>query len=194
MVDSPKVRWRSTVAPLNQRILMALPICPAAAPGINFRLLPFVSLLTRRSFCSILDTGMQVDRQKSDWTEFKQVAARRFPDRIYATLNPKGEFVVNLKTFKAMGSPEAFVLLFDARTRSIGLRPSTIDTPNALLARIRHKRYNRVIRSWSFLQENGIKLDRTVQFPTAYIDREGILVLDLKDMIPAAHMSWKKHT
>ncbi len=126
-----------------------------------------------------------------EWQEFKDVAARRLPNRVYATLNPKGEFVINLATFELMGEPETVLLPFDKRDDIIGLRPSTIATPNAIMVRTRHSRYNRVIRSIPFLKKHDIRLDRTVQFPAAVIDREGILLLDLRTRVAAGHMPWK---
>ncbi len=46
------------------------------------------------------------------------------PERLYATINQRGDFVVNLKTYIRMNEPEAVVLLYDRDTRTIGVRPS----------------------------------------------------------------------
>jgi len=102
--------------------------------------------------------------------------------------------VVNMKTFVAMNEPEAVVLLYDKNSRSIGVRRSRITVPNAILVHTRHARYNRVFRSKKFLVKHGIALKNTVQFPTAIIDEEGVLVLNLKEMVDAVHMprSYKK--
>jgi hypothetical protein len=55
------------------------------------------------------------------------------PERLYATINPRGDFVVNLKTYIRMNEPEAVVLLYDRDTRTIGVRPSRLTVPNAIL-------------------------------------------------------------
>lgn len=113
------------------------------------------------------------------------------PARLYATLNPRGEFVINIKTYIQLNEPEAVVLLYDRETRTIGIRPSRIEIPNAILVHTRHERYNRVIRSKPFLVANEIEITRTIQFPTAVIDLEGVLILNLKESVTAAHMPRK---
>ena len=120
---------------------------------------------------------------RRDWVEFKDVAARRRPNGTRVSLNPKGEFVFDRKTFELMNEPEAVVLLFDRATDTIGLKPSDPDSPNAVIVRTRHSRYNKIVRSLPFLKEHDIRLDRTVQFPTASIDEDGILCLNLRDRI-----------
>ncbi len=44
----------------------------------------------------------------------------------------------------------------------------------------------KVIRVRPFLHEHGIYTDRTIQFPTASIDEDGILCLNLRDRPPGA--------
>ena len=113
------------------------------------------------------------------------------PARLYATLNPRGEFVINIQTYIKLNEPEAVVLLYDRDTRTIGIRPSRIEISNAILVHTRHERYNRVIRSKPFLVANEIEISRTIQFPTALIDLEGVLILNLKESVTAAHMPLK---
>lgn len=110
------------------------------------------------------------------------------PERLYATINPSGDFVVNLKTYIRMNEPEAVVLLYDCDTRTIGVRPSRLDVPNAIIVRARHARYNRVFRSRKFLAKHCIEIKQTIQFPTAEIDADGVLILNLKESVIATHM------
>ena len=131
-------------------------------------------------------------RRPWQWDEFKDTAARRMPERLYATINPRGDFVVNLKTYIRMNEPEAVVLLYDRDTWTIGVRPSRLTVPNAILVHTRHARYNRVFRSRKFLAKHGIKIETTMQFPTAEIDADGVLILNLKEMVAAAHMPRKR--
>ena len=131
------------------------------------------------------------ERHPWEWTEFTQVAARRHPDRIYATLNPKGSFVINIKTFERMNEPEAVVFVYDRRSQTLGRKPAKSSVPHALSVRTRHSRYNKVIRCVRFLKEHDIRLERTVQFPTAHLDRRGTLILNLKERVAAGHMPWK---
>ena len=114
------------------------------------------------------------------------------PEQLYATISPRGDFVVNLKTYVRMNEPEAVVLLFDRDMRTIGVRPSQLDLPNAILVHTRHARYNRVFRSRKFLAKHGIEINQTIQFPTAEIDTDGVLILNLKESVLATHMP-KRH-
>lgn len=145
--------------------------------------------MTRLTICVILE-DMRA-RPAWKWEEFKETAARRMPARLYATLNPRGEFVINIKTYIQLNEPEAVVLLYDRDTRTIGIRPSRTEIPNAIFVHTRHERYNRVIRSKPFLIANEIEITRTIQFPTAVIDLEGVLILNLKESVTAAHMPRK---
>ena len=131
------------------------------------------------------------ERHPSRWTEFKETAARRFPDKLYATINSKGEFVINLNTYVLLNKPQAVVLLYDRETRTIGVKPSHVEVPNAILVRRRHDRYNRVFRCKPFLVKHGIDIQQTVQFPTAVIDTAGILILNLREMVLSTHMPRK---
>lgn len=130
-------------------------------------------------------------QERTPWIEFDLTAPRRRNDQLYVTLNQKGEFVFSLKTYGRMKEPAAVILLFDPNTDTIGLRPASDQTRNAIVVRTRHSRYNRVVRSKPFLRENGIRLSRTIQFPTARIDDEGVLCLPLRERIAANHMPGK---
>jgi len=127
-------------------------------------------------------------RRPWQWDEFKETAARRMPEKLYATISPRGDFVVNLKTYIRMNEPEAVVLLHDGDTRTIGVRPSRLDVPNAILVHTRHARYNRVFRSRKFLTKHGIEVKQAIQFPTAEIDTNGVLILNLKESVLATDM------
>lgn len=99
---------------------------------------------------------------------------------------------MNLKTYIRMNEPEAVVLLYDSETRTIGVRPSRVEVPNAILIHARHSRYNRVFRSRKFLVRHDIELKNTIQFPSAEIDTDGVLILNLKESVAATHMPRKQ--
>ena len=123
-------------------------------------------------------------RKPWDWLEFRQPAKRTNSNGLFVRLAPThGEIYMNLMTHIRLGSPEAFVLLFDPKTGTIGLRPSDAETPSAVMVRDLGGKAYKVIRVRPFLHEHGIYTDRTVQFPTASIDEDGILCLNLRDRI-----------
>jgi hypothetical protein len=98
---------------------------------------------------------------------------------------------MNLLTWMHLGSPEAFVMLFDPKTGTIGLKPSTAETPNAVIVRDLAGKAYKVIRVRPFLHEHGIYTDRTVQFPTASVDEDDILCLNLRDRIATGRPALK---
>lgn len=123
-------------------------------------------------------------RKPWDWLEFRQPAKRTNSTGLFVRLAPThGEIYMNLATWIRLGTPEAFVLLFDPKTGTIGLRPSDAETPNAVLVRNLGGKAYKVIRVRPYLHEHGIYTDRTLQFPTAIIDEDGILCLNLRDRI-----------
>lgn len=127
-------------------------------------------------------------RRHSQWDEFKETALRLKTYELYASLTPQGAFVFNMKTYRKMHEPEAVVLLYDRDARTIGIRPSRIEVPNAIQVRIRCTRTSRVVRSRRFLTKHGIVLEKTIQFPTAQINAEGVLILNLREAIAATDL------
>src|SRR5258706_1172516 len=123
-------------------------------------------------------------RKPWHWLEFRQPAKRTNSNGLFIRLAPThGEIYMNLVTYIRLDSPEAFVMLFDPKTGTIGLRPSTAEMPNAVIVRDLAGKSYKVIRVRPFLHEHGIYYDRTVTFPTASVDEDGILCLNLRDRI-----------
>ncbi len=105
----------------------------------------------------------------------------------YATLNPSGDIVISRFTYEAVGAPEGFLLMFDRANATIGLKPAAIrKEKDAYPARTRGRHGGRVIRGYRLCREFGIRLDQTIKFPHATIDKDSILLLDLNDAQSAA--------
>jgi hypothetical protein len=128
---------------------------------------------------------------RRSWKEFKGVAARRIPDEVRSSINPRGEITFDLDTFKKLGEPEAMFLFYEPSTRTIGLKPAHPDASNAVLVRVRHARSNRVVRSKPFLNENEIEIERTLRFPFPYLE-DKVLILDLRTALTCGKGGWKK--
>ena len=132
-------------------------------------------------------------RPSRKWDEFKEIGPRRLPDQLYASILPKkAEFIISGRTFHKLNEPEAVVLLFDRESQTIGVRPSRLDVPHAVPVRRFKDRTAVVFRSTRFLAKHRIFLKQAVEFPTAAIDTEGILILNLRDIVPATNMSGRK--
>src|SRR5206468_1492809 len=122
-------------------------------------------------------------RRSWQWDEFRETARRFFTDQLHVTLDRKGRFSIDLKTWNKMKRPEAVVLLYDRDAQTIGIRPSSIEVPHAVMVRPRHERHSKAVTSRRFFSKHRIVIEKTLEFPTAAIDDEGVLVLNLREMI-----------
>lgn len=103
---------------------------------------------------------------------------------LYATLNKQGDIMISRFTHEALGSPENYLLLFDQETQVIGLRAARPGQKDTYPARPRGAYGGQRIRAFRLCRRHAVKIEGTVRFPRAEIDREGILILDLKDVTP----------
>lgn len=99
---------------------------------------------------------------------------------LYVSMNELGEIKMSRVTYQKIGSPEAFVVLFDPVNNRIGLRPAAKGTRNAYRAGVEGQHGGRVIRAFRMMQEFRIGLSETIRFHDAEIDEDGVLVLDLR--------------
>ena len=109
--------------------------------------------------------------------------------RVYASMNRKGEIVLNGTAYRRMGEPAAFLLMYNQPNSLIALKPTAASIKNAYPARKHGRRNGRVIRAFRLLQDHKIKLPDTIEFRDAEIDQDGVLILDLRTarVSPRAH-------
>lgn len=109
---------------------------------------------------------------------------------LYATLNTSGAVVISRPCHEALGSPEAFLIMFDPLKHRIGLKPAEADDPNAYAARVYGKSGAKIIRAHRMLEEFGIRPHELLEFAEVKIG-DGILLLDLQNTKPSkrAHAS-----
>ena len=132
----------------------------------------------------MLETKMQKPERR--WVECPRSAGRSRWHTLYATLNPHGDLVISRFTHEALGSPKAYVLLFEKETHVIGLRPiSNRPEMNAYPANERGRHGGRRISCYHLCREIGLNLGETIRFHQCYIDHHGILILDLTKIISA---------
>jgi hypothetical protein len=101
--------------------------------------------------------------------------------KLYATLNRDGDIMISRFTHEALGSPDSYLLLYDADVRVIGLKAARPGQRDAYPARARGGYGGRRIRAFRLCRRHAIKIDGTVRFPRVEIDHEGVLILDLND-------------
>jgi hypothetical protein len=114
------------------------------------------------------------------WIEF-EVGPGRPISGLYVTLNWRGAIVFSRGVFEKLNSPEAFKLLFDPATNTIGVQPCSPLMPNAFNPYRKSDSGTRVIHATLFWKRHDIRLDATMRVLHAAIE-DGILVLPLKPL------------
>ncbi len=116
--------------------------------------------------------------------------------RLYVTMNRRGEIAMNGMTYERLGSPEAFLVMFDKTNSRIALKPTRAVMKNAYPARKYGRRGARIVRAYRLLTEFGILVPDTIEFKDAEISTEGHLILDLRTakVSPKAHSQCRKRS
>ena len=117
---------------------------------------------------------------RADWQEIPRGDIMPQYAGIYVTMNPAGDIVLSRVTYEMLGSPPAFVILYDKVNNRIGLKPAALATKNAYPVRVSNKAGAKMVRGHRLTREHRIVLPHTVRFYDADIDEDGILVLDLR--------------
>jgi len=82
-----------------------------------------------------------------------------------------------------MGSPDSYILLYDAELNVIGLQAAKLNvTRNAYPAKANGDRGGRRIYAARMMREFNLYMSDSAWFPRCYIDRDGTLILDLNDV------------
>lgn len=115
------------------------------------------------------------------WEEFP-VGPSGAVSGLHVTLNRRGEILLGARTFRKFGEPEQVLLLFERRNALIAMVPTTAKATNCYPLIAKRNDGHRIIRANLFCRHYGIAFARTVAFNTAYIDDDGKLILDLRDV------------
>lgn len=98
----------------------------------------------------------------------------------YVSLSPKGVIALSGATWRELGSPAAFVILYDAANQRIGLRPAHLTDRNAYPAVTRGSSPGRHLNAYQMMVEEKISLQYGLRFKGAETDPDGVLILDLR--------------
>ncbi|HRI03831.1 MAG TPA: hypothetical protein PLL77_08825 [Pyrinomonadaceae bacterium] len=123
---------------------------------------------------------------RRNWEECPRDPAKSRWTTLYATLNPLGELSLSKFTHEQLGAPSGYVLLFDRDREVIGMRPAnpTVER-NAYPVAARGRHGGQRVYAHRMCREFGVQIKETVRFHHCQIDHNGILILDMKDTIPA---------
>jgi hypothetical protein len=117
------------------------------------------------------------------WEIFEDGPVVQTTEQIYVTINRHGNLYLNGRTLKAMGEPDAVVLMYDRRKQVIGIQRAPLDRRNAYRLRRKDRDHNgRVLYAANFCRHYHIKPDKTLTFTAAEVDKNGVLVLSMHDV------------
>lgn len=134
------------------------------------------------------------------WQEFDDPGTPRIA-KLHVSISPAGTILLSRNAFEALGEPTHVVLLWDAETDAIGIRPVTANTVNAFQVYATNRSGAYRFHALRFLIKYDIKLEFTVRFPNARIEN-GVLVLELATRVRSyravrplpPRTGWKKKT
>jgi hypothetical protein len=105
---------------------------------------------------------------------------------IRVTLSPRKVFLLNQAAYQALGSPRAIEFKFDENHKRIGIKPTDPRKENAFEVKRKKNTNYRVIMAGAFCNHVGIRLEKTVVFNEAPIEKDGTMVLALEKAINVA--------
>ena len=113
---------------------------------------------------------------------------------LYATMNKIGSIVISGVTHERLGSPAAYIIMFDRFNSRLGLKPAKPGERFAYPARRYGKRGAKIIRAYRLVAEFTIRPPDTIEFLRPKIDLDGVLLLDLRNIriSPKAHSQCRK--
>jgi hypothetical protein len=110
---------------------------------------------------------------------FEEGEVKRGQVRVHVTLRRNGKIFFNRHALAAIGDPAAVALLFDARLQIIGVMPTALNQKHAYRLRTKDQSSGRIITARNFCTRYAIKPTDTLEFPTARVNRDGTMMLDL---------------
>lgn len=115
------------------------------------------------------------------WEVFTAGPTKPKEDRLYLSLNFKGQIFMNRHAVEAIGSPETVELLFSPRTSKIGIRRVSPKATSAFPLKDRPDGHAKMIHASPFCRNYNIKVKGTVGFNHVELDEDDMLILDLTD-------------
>lgn len=109
----------------------------------------------------------------------------RTRDRVHVTLSKENKIYFSGKAVEALGRPDGVALMYDRRRQAIGVMPSALNRKHAY--RLRQKAGmggGRVITAKNFCRHHDIKPEETLAFRSAWVTKDGVMILDLQDVRP----------
>ncbi|MEQ1603817.1 MAG: hypothetical protein ABL999_03025 [Pyrinomonadaceae bacterium] len=106
------------------------------------------------------------------------------PERLYVSLNRRGEFVINPAAWRWLGETANVTLLYEEEHALIGIKyPVAVDRNFFRVRRYGRGKRQRIVRAQRMVNQFGISINRTIVFTSIQkvtYDEKPMLLLDLK--------------
>ena len=113
------------------------------------------------------------------WEQFEAGPNDRSEEKLYVSINRKGQILLNKKAVECLEAPAAVVLFFSKPSQKIGGRDPRHNDKGAVPLKTRPLSHSRMIHASPFCRNYGIRVDGTVSFVDIKLENDGLLILDL---------------
>lgn len=127
---------------------------------------------------------MRAEQFAREWEEFQGGPTVPAGDRRHVTLSVRCILLLNRKVFEEMGRPASVMLLFDRKNRTIGVRTARPDDVKPFTVKSHPKGSHHAIHAKPFCRYYQAIPKKAIRFTEPWLDREGNLVLSLKQTEP----------
>ena len=133
--------------------------------------------------------------RRYNWIETPRQPTESRWSKLYVSITRVGMISLSRFTHEAMGSPDSYLLLYDADLNVVGLQPARLNvTKNAYPTVETPKRTGGCrIYAQRMMREHNLHLDATAWFPRCFIDSSGTLILELNDVRPVSRHNRKNY-
>ena len=131
---------------------------------------------------------------EGEWTVLPRGDVAAHWSGLYVTLNKIGTLAISRVTHERLGSPEAFMIMWNRFTQRLALKPVEAGSEDAYPARKYGRRGAKVVRAYRLVAQFGIRPPDLIEFIDPKIDADGQLMLDLRNIriSPKAHSQCRK--
>ena len=117
------------------------------------------------------------------WEQFEGGPNERPDEKLYVSINSKGQILLNKKAVESLDTPAAVILFFSKPSSKIGVRAARSIDRGAFPLKPRPKSHSRMIHASPFCRNYGIRVNGTVSFVGIEMNNDGLLILDLNKTI-----------
>ena len=123
--------------------------------------------------------SMQQQIMLDQWEQFEAGPNDRSEEKLYVSINRKGQILLNKKAVECLEAPPVLVLFFIKPSQKIGIRAARPIDKGAFPLKTRPRSHSRMIHASPFCRNYGIRVGGTVSFVGIKLDNDGLLILDL---------------